>query len=76
MIGCIATFSKFLARSDKREHPFFFFLKNQVEFKWMEECESAFQDLKIFLVEPLVLSKLRDGEPLYIYLSVIERAIS
>ena len=42
----------------------------------MEECERAFQDLKKFLVEPPVLSKPRDGEPLYIYLSVTEKTIS
>ena len=32
--------------------------------------------MKKFLVEPLVLSKLRDGEPLYIYVSVTKKAIS
>ena len=38
--------------------------------------ERAFQDLNKFLVEPLVLSKPKDEKPLYIYLSVTEKAIS
>ena len=42
----------------------------------MEEYERAFQDLKKFLAEPPVLSKPRDREPLYIYLSVTEKVIS
>ena len=50
-------------------------MKKQVDFKWMEECERAFQDLKKFFVEPSVLSKLRDGKPPYIYLSVIEKVL-
>ena len=32
--------------------------------------------MKKLLVEPLLLSKTRDGEPLHVYLSVIEKAIS
>ena len=32
--------------------------------------------MKKFMVEPLVQSKPRNGELLYIYLSIIERAIS
>ena len=40
----------------------------------MEECERAFQDLKRFLIEPAVLSKPIDRKPLYIYLSITEKA--
>ena len=42
----------------------------------MDEYERAFQDPKWFLVEPLVLIKPRNREPLYIYLSATEKAIS
>ena len=72
----MAAFSKFLARSTKRTHPFFRLLKRQVDFKWMEECKKAFQDLKKFLVKSPVLNKPRNGEPLYIYLLVTKKAIS
>ena len=76
LTGCIAALSRFLARSFEKAHPFFYLLKKQVDFKWMKECERAFQDLKKFLVEPLVLSKSKDGEPFYIYKLVIEKTIS
>ena len=42
----------------------------------MEEYKRAFQDLKKFLVEPPVLSKPRNRQPLYVYLLVTEKAIS
>ena len=60
----------------ERVHPSFCLLKKQVDFKWMEEHKRAFQDLKRFLVESPVPSKPKDAEPLYVYLSVAERAIS
>ena len=71
----IAALSKFLARSAERVHlfpPFEEASRLQVD----EECERAFQDLKKILVKPPVLSKPRDGELLYIYLSVTKKAIS
>ena len=76
MTGCIAALSRLLSRSIKRVHPFFHLLKKQVNFKWTEECKRLFQDLKKFLVEPPILSKTGEGEPLYVYLLVTERAIS
>ena len=45
-------------------------------FQWMEECEEAFQDLKKYLVSPLILSCLNLGEDLYIYLAISEHAMS
>ena len=65
-----------MARSAKRAHPFFHLLKKQVNFEWTKKYERAFQDLKKFLVEALVLSKPRNGKPLYIYLSVTKKAIN
>ena len=50
--------------------------KKKVNIEWMEEYKRAFQDLKKFLVEPPVLSKPRNRQPLYVYLLVTEKAIS
>ena len=65
-----------MAKSTERANPFFHLLKKQVNFEWMKEYERTFQDLKKFLVESLILSKPRDGEPLYVYLLVTKKAIS
>ena len=54
----------FLAKSAKKSTPF------------LPPFERALQNLKKYLVEPQVLSKPRDGEPLYVYLLVIKKAIS
>ena len=75
LTGYIAT-SKFLAKLAERAHSFFCLLKKQVNFEWKKEYEKAFQDLKRFLMEAPMLSKPRDGELLYIYLLVTEKAIS
>ena len=76
LIGHIAALLGFLFKFAERTHPFFCLLKKQTNFEWTEEYERAFQDLKKILIEPLVLSKLRNGEPLYMYLSVTEKSIS
>ena len=45
-------------------------------FAWTEECEGAFQELKVYLGHALVLAKPLSGEELLIYLAVSEHAIS
>jgi len=45
-------------------------------FVWSEECEEAFFQLKLYLRNPLLLSKPEDGEPLYLYLVVLPSAVS
>ena len=44
--------------------------------KWDEECKKAFQDLKKYLTSPSILPKPGATEDLYIYLAVLEVAIS
>ena len=57
--------------------PFFQALKkNGVDFRWYEECETAFQGLKRYLTSPPLLSKPSSEETLYLYLTVPESASS
>ena len=76
LIGWITALSCFLPKSVDREKPFFQCLKKLVELKWMEECETAFQELKTFLAAPLILSWLEPGEELSLYLFVTTNALS
>ncbi|XP_050229401.1 uncharacterized protein LOC126678549 [Mercurialis annua] len=39
-------------------------------FKWTEECNAAFEELKVYLSTPPVLGRPEPGEILYLYLSV------
>ena len=41
-----------------------------------DKCEQAFRSLKEYLSKSPLLSKLVEGEPLYLYLAVIGYAIS
>ncbi|XP_073130885.1 uncharacterized protein [Henckelia pumila] len=76
LAGRIAALSRFISRSAHRSLPFFKVLRKAKKFEWDDECEKAFDDLKNYLAELLVLAKAVPGEPLYIYLSALEAAVS
>ena len=54
--------------------PFFKTLKQA--FAWTDECEKAFQELKHYLSNPLLLSPSKEGENLYLYLVVSATTVS
>ena len=54
LTGRIAAFNKFVSRATDKCLPFFKTLKQA--FTWIDECEAAFQDLKHYLSNPLLLS--------------------
>ena len=72
----IAILSRFILRITKKCLPFFQALKIGNDFEWNDECEAAFLDMKAYFVMPPFLAKLKDGESLYVYLSVSEREVS
>ena len=45
-------------------------------FKWMDKCQQAFKNLKVYLSSPPLLSPSRPGEELYLYLAVSQAAVS
>ena len=55
---------------------FFKILRSPNEFKWTEECQKAFEDLKTFLSSPPVLSTPVSGEDLFLYLAVSGNVVS
>ncbi|KAK0598758.1 hypothetical protein LWI29_037707 [Acer saccharum] len=76
VMGCLASLSKFIAKSTDRCLPFFKALKKGKGVEWNEDCERAFQALKDYLGQAPLLSKPETGETLYIYLSISEAATS
>ncbi|KAK0572613.1 hypothetical protein LWI29_034271 [Acer saccharum] len=76
LTGCLASLSRFIAKSTDRCLPFFKALKKGKGVKWNEDCEKAFQALKDYLGHAPLLSKPETGETLYMYLSVSEAATS
>ena len=72
----MAALSRFISCSSKKCHLFFSTLWKSKDFEWTPACEQALQDLKRYLTSPLLLSKPKDGEQLYIYLAVSEGTVS
>ncbi|XP_072071629.1 uncharacterized protein [Arachis hypogaea] len=76
LTGRLAALARFLPRITHRSHHFFKNLRKQQKFNWTEECEKAFTELKAILSAPPILQTPEAGKPLYLYLSIINHAIS
>ena len=76
LIGMTAALNRFISRSVDRCQPFFQLLKKGTTFKWDDSCVVAFENLKRYLVSPLLLSNPAPTKPLFLYLAVSERAVS
>ena len=57
LIGMTAALNRFISRSADRCHPFFQLLHKWKDFQWIEECVTAFEDLKQYLSNPLIRRK-------------------
>ncbi|XP_072087192.1 uncharacterized protein [Arachis hypogaea] len=76
LTGRLAALSRFLPCLAAKSFSFFRCLRKNTTFQWDENCEIAFKSLKQFLSKPPVLQKPNIGEPLYLYLSVTDIAVS
>ena len=74
LTGRIATLNRFVSRATDKFLPFFKTLKQA--FAWIDECETAFQELKRYLNNSPLLSPSKEGENLYLYLAVSATAVS
>ncbi|KAL2513249.1 Uncharacterized protein Adt_18849 [Abeliophyllum distichum] len=74
LTGRLAVLNQFISKATDRCQPFFQTIKGGRRFEWTEECEKAFQDLKILLEKAPLLSKPKNGETLLVYLAVFEKA--
>ena len=70
----ITALNRFISRATNKCLPFFKILKQA--FAWIDECETAFQELKRYLSNPPLLSPSKQGESLYLYLAVSETVVS
>ena len=74
LTGRVAALNRFVSKATDKYLPFFKTLKKV--FAWMEECETAFQELKHYLSNPPLLSLSKEGEDLFLYLAVFVTAVS
>ena len=70
----VATLNKFVSKAIDKCLPFFKILRKT--FEWTDQCQKAFQDLKLYLTTAPLLSPSILGEELYLYLVVSPHAVS
>ena len=70
----VAALNRFVSKVTDKCLPFFKVLKKA--FKWTDECQKAFQDLKVYLTIAPLLSPSIPGEELYLYLTVSPHVVS
>ena len=74
LTGQVATLNRFISKATDKCLPFFKILKKA--FEWTDQCQKAFQDLKVYLTTASLLSPSILGEELYLYLAVSPHAVS
>ena len=67
--GKIAALNRFVSRVTDKCLPFFRILKRS--FEWTDECQQAFENLKLYLSSPPLLSPSKPGKELYLYLAIL-----
>ena len=72
----LATLGQFISRFTDRLKPFFAALKGANRAEWNEECDQALAAIKHYQEEPPVLAIPEAGETLFMYLAVLDVAIS
>ena len=76
LMGCIVALNRFVSQSTDKFLPFFNVLRGSKEFVWIEECEQAFQELKVYLGHAPILAKPLLRDKLFTYLAVSEHVFS
>ncbi|RDX69530.1 Retrovirus-related Pol polyprotein, partial [Mucuna pruriens] len=63
-------------KSVKELTPIFKRLRKAECFRWIDECEAAFEELKTMLASPPFLTRLVLGKPIFVYIYVSDNVVS
>ena len=74
LTGRVMELNCFVSRATDKCLLFFKMLRKA--FIWSGECQKSFEELKMYLTSPLLLSLSKQGEPLSLYLVVSPTAVS
>jgi hypothetical protein len=72
----MAALSRFISWIGEKGLPFFKLLKAKEKFEWSEEANTAFAELKKFLISPPVLTAPKKGETLLLYIVATNRIVN
>ena len=73
---CMAALSRFTTRLGEKGLLFFKILKASEHLSWLEEADTAFEQLKLFLTKPPIMTVPRPDETLLIYIATTSRVFS
>ena len=76
LTGMLAALNRFISKFSDHCCPFYQLLKKWKGFRWDDECEEAFQDLKEYLMQAPMSTTLELGEELFMYLSISNHVVS
>jgi len=76
LLGRLTTLSRFVPRLAEQTRSIVQLLQKAAKFSWDDRCEEIFKQLKDFLTSPSVIQKPRIDQPILVYLTVSEEAIS
>jgi ribonuclease HI len=74
LTGRVAALNHFISRATDKCLPFFKTLRKA--FAWTNKCQKSFEELKLYLTSPPLLSPSQQGEALSLYLAVSPTAVS
>ena len=76
LTGCMAALILFISCLGEKGLPFFKLLKVSKRFSWLEEADMAFEQLKLFLMKPPIMTVSQPDETLLIYIAATSRVVS
>ncbi|KAK1613925.1 hypothetical protein QYE76_019442 [Lolium multiflorum] len=76
LTGRVAALSRFVARLGEKALPFYALIKQGEKFKWNEEADRAFEDLKRTISTPPILVAPKEKEPLLLYIAATPQVVS
>ena len=74
-LGRLPYIIQFIAKLTSTYDPIFKLLRKNEPHTWNKECQKAFELIKEYFLQWLILVALKQGKPLFLYLSIIENAI-
>ncbi|XP_070019812.1 uncharacterized protein [Nicotiana sylvestris] len=74
LLGRLNYISRFIAQLTTTCEPILKLLKKDDTVKWTDECQEAFNKIKEYLSNPLVLVPSKPGRPLVLYLTVLDNS--
>jgi RNase H-like domain found in reverse transcriptase len=71
----LAYIGRFIANLSGKIQPFTRLTKKDISFKWDEECQQAFEEIKAYLLNPPVLATPIPGKELIMYTTALDGSL-